>query len=117
MNRSNPNASRREAVVFKSFVDIQLELNLHDQIMFSTFFELSFIVLEPEDLLLYGDLKYYDRSYDRITLKNECRLECFKNWNFFKVTTTDDPVIRRLANKDKATVKEKWNQLSTAERA
>ncbi|KAE8673369.1 Eukaryotic translation initiation factor 3 subunit D [Hibiscus syriacus] len=35
---------------------------------------------------------------------NERRLERFKNRNFFKVTTTDDPVIRRLANEDKATV-------------
>ncbi|KAJ0610507.1 putative eukaryotic translation initiation factor 3 subunit D [Helianthus annuus] len=28
----------------------------------------------------------------------------FKNRNFFKVTTTDDPIIRRLANEDQATV-------------
>ncbi|KAE8686415.1 Eukaryotic translation initiation factor 3 subunit D [Hibiscus syriacus] len=35
---------------------------------------------------------------------NERRLGRFKNRNFFKVTTTDDPVIRRLANEDKATV-------------
>lgn len=35
------------------------------------------------------------------SLFSKCR---FKNRNFFKVTTTDDPVIRRLANEDKATV-------------
>ncbi|GFY91823.1 eukaryotic translation initiation factor 3 subunit 7 (eIF-3) [Actinidia rufa] len=42
--------------------------------------------------------------YDRITPKNSKPLERFKNRNFFKVTTTDDPVIRRLANEDKASV-------------
>ncbi|OAY53127.1 hypothetical protein MANES_04G137900v8 [Manihot esculenta] len=75
-----------------------------DQIPFSTFSKLSFTVPEPEDLLLCGAVEFYDRSYDRTTPKNERRLERFKNRNFFKVTTTDDPVIRRLANEDKATV-------------
>ncbi|KAL0398580.1 UNVERIFIED_CONTAM: Eukaryotic translation initiation factor 3 subunit D [Sesamum radiatum] len=75
-----------------------------DQIPFSTFSKLSFSVPEPEDLLICGGLEFYDRSYDRITPKNCRALERFKNRNFFKVTTTDDPVIRRLANEDKATV-------------
>ncbi|XP_062173604.1 eukaryotic translation initiation factor 3 subunit D-like [Alnus glutinosa] len=104
MNRSNANAQRREPSVLKSSVDIQPEWNMLDQIPFSTFSKLSFSVPEPEDLLLCGALEFYDRSYDRITPKNERRLERFKNRNFFKVTTTDDPVIRRLANEDKATV-------------
>ncbi|XP_021825819.1 eukaryotic translation initiation factor 3 subunit D-like [Prunus avium] len=98
------NVPRREAAVFKSSVDIQPEWNMLDQIPFSTFSKLSFSVPEPEDLLLCGGLEFYDRSCDRITPKNERRLERFKNRNFFKVTTTDDPVIRRLANEDKATV-------------
>ncbi|KAE8708878.1 Eukaryotic translation initiation factor 3 subunit D [Hibiscus syriacus] len=104
LNRSNQNQQRREAAIFKSSVDIQPEWNMLDQILFSTFSKLSFTVPEPEDLLLCGALEYYDRSFDRITPKNERRLERFKNRNFFKVTTTDDPVIRRLANEDKATV-------------
>lgn len=104
LNRSNVNQPRREAAVFKSSVDIQPEWNMLDQIPFSTFSKLSFSVSEPEDLLLCGSLEYYDRSYDRVTPKNERRLERFKYRNFFKVTTTDDPVIRRLANEDKATV-------------
>ncbi|KAK8575236.1 hypothetical protein V6N13_033521 [Hibiscus sabdariffa] len=104
LNRSNQNQQRREAAIFKSSVDIQPEWNMLDQIPFSTFSKLSFNVPEPEDLLLCGALEYYDRSFDRITPKNERRLERFKNRNFFKVTTTDDPVIRRMANEDKATV-------------
>ncbi|KAM4129066.1 hypothetical protein ACJW30_02G216900 [Castanea mollissima] len=102
-NRSNANNfMRREPL--KSSVDIQPEWNMLDQIPVSTFSKLSFSVPEPEDLLLCGALEFYDRSFDRITPKNERRLERFKNRNFFKVTTTDDPVIRRLASEDKATV-------------
>ncbi|KAH7437068.1 hypothetical protein KP509_05G054900 [Ceratopteris richardii] len=75
-----------------------------DQIPFATFSKLSFNVGEPEDILMCGALEYYDKGFDRVTPKNERRLERFKNRNFFKVTTTDDPVIRRLASDDKATV-------------
>ncbi|KAK9275418.1 hypothetical protein L1049_022682 [Liquidambar formosana] len=103
-NNRGSNMPRREAASFKSSVDIQPEWNMLDQIPFSTFSKLSFSVPEPEDLLLCGGLEFYDRTYDRVTPKNERRLERFKNRNFFKVTTTDDPVIRRLANEDKATV-------------
>ncbi|KAL2484053.1 Eukaryotic translation initiation factor 3 subunit D [Forsythia ovata] len=103
LNRSQ-GPQRRESAVFKSSVDIQPEWNMLDQIPFSTFSKLSFSVPEPEDLLICGGLEFYDRSYDRITPKNSRPLERFKNRNFFKVTTTDDPVIRRLANEDKATV-------------
>lgn len=95
---------RRESSVFKSSVDIQPEWNMLDQIPFSTFSKLSYSVQEPEDLLICGGLEFYDRTYDRITPKNCRPLERFKSRNFFKVTTTDDPVIRRLANEDKATV-------------
>lgn len=103
LNRGG-NTQRREAAIFKSSVEIQPEWNMLDQIPFSTFSKLSFSVPDPEDLLFCGTLEPYDRSYDRVTPKNERRLERFKNRNFFKVTTTDDPVIRRLANEDKATV-------------
>lgn len=96
---------RREAAVFKSSVDIQPEWTMLDQIPFATLSKLSFSVPDPpEDLLVCGALEFYDRSFDRVNPKNERRLERFKSRNFFKVTTTDDPVIRRLANQDKATV-------------
>ncbi|PWA56039.1 hypothetical protein CTI12_AA422680 [Artemisia annua] len=103
-NQGNYNAARRESAVFKSSVDIQPEWNMLDQIPFSVFSKLSYNVGEPEDLVTCGVVEGYDKSYDRTTPKNERRLERFKNRNFFKVTTTDDPVIRRLANEDKATV-------------
>ncbi|XP_072022114.1 eukaryotic translation initiation factor 3 subunit D-like [Amphiura filiformis] len=51
---------------------------------------------EPEDLKKCGELEYYDKSYDRVTTKLEKRLARV-NRLFHKVTTTDDPVIRKLA--------------------
>ena len=66
---------------------------MHNQIPFSSFSKLSFSVPKPEDLLLCGVFK----NYNHIMLKIERHLKRFKNCNFFKVTTTNDPVIRRLA--------------------
>lgn len=103
-HQNRNNMQRREAAVFKSSVDIQPEWTMLDQIPFTTFSKLSYSVGEPEDLVMCGALEYYDRVYDRVAPKSEKRLERFKNRNFFKVTTTDDPVIRRLASEDKATV-------------
>jgi translation initiation factor 3 subunit D len=89
----------------KSSVDIQPEWAVKEQIPFSSFSKLSFAVADqPEDLLVCGAVEYYDRAYDRVTPRSERRLERFKSRNFFKVTTTDDPVIRRLAENDTATV-------------
>ncbi|CAD5124348.1 DgyrCDS12637 [Dimorphilus gyrociliatus] len=51
---------------------------------------------EPEDLKLCGSLEFYDKSYDRITTKSERRLNRI-NRVFHKVTTTEDPIIRKLA--------------------
>jgi len=51
---------------------------------------------EPKDLKCYGTLESYDKQYDRVTVKNEKKLERI-NRVFHKVTTTDDPVIRQLS--------------------
>eukprot|EP00252_Welwitschia_mirabilis_P007443 TRINITY_DN18800_c0_g2_i2.p1 TRINITY_DN18800_c0_g2~~TRINITY_DN18800_c0_g2_i2.p1 ORF type:complete len:556 (-),score=109.41 TRINITY_DN18800_c0_g2_i2:293-1960(-) len=103
-NQNRNNMQRREAAVLKSSVDIQPEWTMLDQIPFSTFSKLSYGIVEPEDLVFCGALEYYDKTFDRVTPKSNRRLERVKNRNFFKVTTTDDPVIRRLANADEATV-------------
>jgi len=52
-------------------------------------------VNDPVDLECCGVLEYYDRNYDRVTVKNERKLERI-NRVFHKVTTTDDPIIRKL---------------------
>ena len=42
-----------------------------------------------------GKLEYYDKMYDRITTKSEKKLARV-NRLFHKVTTTDDPIIRKV---------------------
>ena len=45
---------------------------------------------------LAGAVEFYDKQYDRVTTKNEKRLKRI-NRVFHKVTTTDDPVIRKVS--------------------
>uniref|UniRef100_A0A646QEF9 Eukaryotic translation initiation factor 3 subunit D n=1 Tax=Hemiscolopendra marginata TaxID=943146 RepID=A0A646QEF9_9MYRI len=49
---------------------------------------------EGETIKICGNLEYYDKAYDRVTTKNEKRLQRI-NRIFHKVTTTDDPIIRQ----------------------
>jgi len=51
---------------------------------------------EPEELLQCGTLEYYDKAYDRVNVKNEKPLRKIDRI-IHTVTTTDDPVIRKLA--------------------
>jgi translation initiation factor 3 subunit D len=39
-------------------------------------------------------VEWYDRVYDRLTPKQEKPLLRYESRQFFKVTTTDDPVIQ-----------------------
>ena len=42
-----------------------------------------------------GTLEYYNRSFDKVTVKNPVGLQKFKRV-FHKVTTTDDPYIEKV---------------------
>ncbi|KAL7301045.1 hypothetical protein TKK_0006317 [Trichogramma kaykai] len=53
-------------------------------------------VKDPEDVVCCGALEYYDKSYDRVNVKNEKPLQRIDRI-FHTVTTTDDPVIRKLS--------------------
>merc|ERR1711970_1509144 len=54
---------------------------------------------EPEDLIQAGSLEYYDKVYDRVNVKNEKPLQRIDRI-FHTVTTTDDPVIRKLVKSE-----------------
>ncbi|KAG0631213.1 hypothetical protein M758_1G235700 [Ceratodon purpureus] len=83
-------------IVYNSSVDIRPEWAVLEQIPLTSLSKLSYEVGEPEDITTCGTLEYYDRAFDRVTPKTEKPLERFENRQFYKVTTTDDPVIRRL---------------------
>merc|ERR1719355_496033 len=53
-------------------------------------------VNEPTDLLQCGALEYYDKIFDRVNVKNERPLQRIDRI-FHTVTTTDDPIVRKLA--------------------
>ncbi|RZF46749.1 hypothetical protein LSTR_LSTR002612 [Laodelphax striatellus] len=53
-------------------------------------------VKDGEDIMRCGSLEYYDKSYDRINVKSEKPLQRIDRI-FHTVTTTDDPVIRKLS--------------------
>lgn len=44
-----------------------------------------------------GALEHYDKAFDRITTRNEKQLKSIKRI-FHTVTTTDDPVIRKVSS-------------------
>ena len=53
-------------------------------------------IKDGEDITNCGELEYYDKSYDRVNVKNEKPLQSV-NRIFHTVTTTDDPIIRKLS--------------------
>ncbi|CAH1115902.1 unnamed protein product [Phaedon cochleariae] len=53
-------------------------------------------IKDGEDIKCCGELEYYDKTYDRVNVKNEKPLQSV-NRIFHTVTTTDDPVIRKLS--------------------
>jgi len=85
-------------VVYSSSVDIRPEWVVKEQIPFTSLLKLNYQVSEPEDLKFCGKLQYYDKSLDRITPRLEKPLQRTKK-TFRSVTTSDDPVIRELAEK------------------
>jgi len=56
-------------------------------------------VQEPQDLLRCGSMESYDKSYDRVNVKQEKPLKRIDRI-FHTVTTTDDPIIRKLTRSE-----------------
>jgi len=52
-------------------------------------------VKEAVDLIKCGSMEWYDKSYDRVNVRNERPLQPVDRI-FHTVTTSDDPIIRRL---------------------
>jgi translation initiation factor 3 subunit D len=74
-----------------------------EEIEFHRLAKLRLEVDEPEELETYGRLFAYEKSYDRITTKTEKPLQLVDRIKY-NTTTSDDPVIQQLANKNTATV-------------
>ncbi|KAJ5641239.1 Eukaryotic translation initiation factor 3 subunit [Penicillium lividum] len=85
-------------------VNVRPEWQMLEEVDFNRLSKLNLEAPEGEDLDSYGFLHYYDRSYDRPPVKNaERRLQALER-AAYNVTTSQDPVIHELAEKDQATV-------------
>lgn len=85
-------------------VEVRPEWKVREEIELSGLSKLTIDeVPTPEDLFCCGSLEYYDKTYDRITAVNPKLLERIER-TFFKVTTTDDSMIRNLSMKNEANV-------------
>ena len=76
-----------------------------EEIDFSRLSKLNLDTHEGEDIDNYGFLYYYDRSYDKQpgTKQAERRLNVIER-AAYNITTSSDPIIQELADKNEATV-------------
>ncbi|KAJ5900037.1 Eukaryotic translation initiation factor 3 subunit [Penicillium taxi] len=85
-------------------VAIRPEWQMLEEVDFNRLSKLNLEAPEGEDLDTYGFLHYYDRSYDKPPVKgSERKLQSLER-AAYNVTTSQDPVIHELAEKDEATI-------------
>ncbi|PYH87697.1 eukaryotic translation initiation factor 3 subunit EifCd [Aspergillus ellipticus CBS 707.79] len=85
-------------------VNVRPDWNMLEEVDFSRLSKLNLEAPEGEDIDSYGFLYTYDRSYDKAPVKNaERRLQSLDR-AAYNVTTSQDPVIQDLADKNEATV-------------
>ncbi|KAL2266636.1 hypothetical protein VTJ83DRAFT_5988 [Remersonia thermophila] len=89
-----------------SSVTIRPEWKLLEEIDFNRLGKLNLEADEGEDLdgYSYGFLYYYDRSYDKPAVKSAERRLAPVDRSVYNVTTSRDPVIQELAEKEEATI-------------
>ncbi|KAL3467361.1 eukaryotic translation initiation factor 3 subunit D [Aspergillus heterothallicus] len=85
-------------------VTIRPDWAMLEEVDFNRLSKLNLQAPEGEDVESYGFLYYYDRSYDKAPVKNaERRLQSLDR-AAYNVTTSQDPVIQELAEKNAATI-------------
>jgi len=87
----------------ESSVDILPEWQVVEQFDFVPLTKLTAAFSEPEDLATAGHLEYYNKVNDKLSSRTEKSLERVER-QFFKITTTDDPIIRELTMSGAGTV-------------
>ncbi|ODM21408.1 Eukaryotic translation initiation factor 3 subunit D [Aspergillus cristatus] len=85
-------------------VNVRPEWSLLEEVDFNRLSKLNLETPDGEDLDSYGFLYYYDRSYDKVPVKNMERRLVSMDRAAYNVTTSQDPVIQELAEKNEATV-------------
>jgi translation initiation factor 3 subunit D len=87
-----------------SSVNIRPDWSMKEEIDFARLMKLNLETSDGEDVDNYGFLYYYDRAYDKPPVKNtERKLQSLER-AAYNVTTSSDPIIQELAEKDEATI-------------
>ncbi|KAI6353300.1 hypothetical protein MCOR25_009054 [Pyricularia grisea] len=94
-------------------INIKADWSLLEEIDFNRLGKLNLDADEGEDVDSYGFVHYYDRSYDKPAVKSAERKLNPIDRAAYNVTTSLDPVIQELAEKDEATIFATDNILST----
>ena len=94
-------------------VNVKPDWQLLEEIDFSRLMKLNLETGEGEEIDSYGFLYYYDRSYDKQpgAKTSERKLNVIER-AAYSVTTSSDPILQDLAEKDEATVFATDNVLS-----
>lgn len=87
-----------------SSVNIRPEWTMLEEIDFARLLKLNLETSAGEDIDSYGFLYYYDRFYDKAPVKNTERKLNVVDRAAYNVTTSSDPIIQELADKDEATI-------------
>lgn len=85
-------------------VNVKADWSLLEEIDFNRLGKLNLDADEGEDVDSYGFVHYYDRSYDKPAVKSAERKLVPIDRAAYNVTTSLDPVIQELADKDVATI-------------
>lgn len=93
-------------------VNIKADWKLLEEIDFNRLSKLNLDTDEGEDIDSYGFVYPYDRSYDKPQVKATERKLNVLDRAVYNVTTSSDPVIQELAEKDEATIFATENILS-----
>ncbi|GAB1311433.1 hypothetical protein MFIFM68171_01643 [Madurella fahalii] len=85
-------------------INVKADWKLLEEIDYNRLSKLNLDADEGEDLDSYGFLYYYDRSYDKQPVKSAERKLAVVDRAVYNVTTSSDPIIQDLADKDEATI-------------
>ncbi|KAI8632287.1 eukaryotic translation initiation factor 3 subunit D [Xylariaceae sp. FL1651] len=85
-------------------INIKPEWQLLEEIDFNRLSKLNLDTDDGEDIDSYGFLYYYDRSYDKPPVKSAERRLIAIDRATYNVTTSSDPIIQELAERDEATI-------------
>lgn len=92
-------------------ITVKADWQLLEEIEFNRLAKLNLDVGEGTDLETYGSLQYYDRAFDKTSTKMERQLAVIDRVHY-NPTTTEDPVMQRLASENAAQIFATDNLLS-----